>query len=69
MEPSEIAELLTIVADTRGLPKLKTIHDKAMAQLEEYAKSLEPEPEPPEAKPEPPRRVAEVGRPGETIHA
>ena len=79
MEPAKILELLEIIEATRQLPKLKTIHDKAMRELEKYAESLEPKPEPasvprptllpqPEARPMP-RRVAEVENQGEPANA
>jgi len=69
MEPSKILELLGIVDATFNRPKLKTIHDKAMAELESYANDLVPKPGKEDwevkalnAKPQPPRR-AEVTEP------
>ena len=67
MTNDDIIKLIDVLDGTRTLPKLKAIHDKAMSELEAYAKSLEPSTEKEDwerLKPTPPspvRRVAEVG--------
>lgn len=40
----EVSKLLHVAEKTRDYPKLKRIHDAAMAQLEEHAKIGEPDP-------------------------
>ncbi len=49
---NRIAALLHVVEKTRDYPKLKSIHDSAMAELEEHANPAPPE-EPLAAEQEP----------------